>query len=333
MIRYLLVLQFPFLFLTALFVACGVFWLRPEVAFYHLGGLLTLVALHQVLRSARGEVFKTGAAIPILLAGALLAAWIYRPLHLGSWDEGSVTLALKLSALGVTSLLAGRLGAERAGGRYSLAASLALVGLLWIPSVSHPLMPLLLVGLVQAAAIAVVSGRSSEPRLPLDDAKVVRRTALARYAVLLLAMTLSATIWDYMQDTRWAIQLAAAFLAAALGALVGAARPRRALAAGVVLASVSVVYMSVAPGLALHPVHAIATGLALGSVLAFLDRAGGATFILGASFPWVLGLMAGMAFARQLPYGQWRIVFLVPLMVLLLWPRSLAHTREEPIQA
>lgn len=333
MIHYLLVLQFPFLFLTALFVACGVFWLRPEVAPYHVGGLLTLLALHGVLRGAHGETFKTRAAIPLLLTGAVIAVWVYRPLHLGSWDEGSATLALKLCALGVTSLLAGHHGAERAGGRYSLVAALALLGLLWLPSVGHPLIPLLLVGLVQAAAIAVAARKGSDPRPPLEDADASRLTAVARYTVLLLAMTLSAAIWDYMQDTRWAVQLAIAFLAAALGALAGAVRPKRALGASVVLASLSVAYMAIVPGLALHPLHAVSTGLALGAVLAILDRASGPTLILGAALPWVLGLMAGMAFARQLPFGQWRVLFLVPLVALWFWPRSRTDAHEAPFQA
>lgn len=333
MIHYLLALQFPFLFLSALFAACGVFWLRPEVAPYHVGGLLTLIVLHGVLRGSRGKTFQARAAVPLLLTGTWMAAWVYRPLHLGSWDESSAVLALKLSALGVTSVLASHYGAERAAGRYSLPGSLALVGLLWIPSLNHPLMPFLLVGLVQAAAIAMAASGKYEPRSSLEGADQASRTGLARYTVLLLAMTLSATIWDYMEDTRWAVQLTTAFLAAALGALLGASRPERALGAGVVLASASVAYMALAPGLALHPVHAATTGLALGAVLAFLDRAGGPTLIVGASLPWVLGLMAGMAFARQLVYGPWRVVFLVPLVAMLLWPRTVPDARRAPSRA
>ena len=57
MIQYLLVLQFPFLFLTSLFAACGVFWLRPTVAPYHVAGLLALIVLHLVLGLALAALF------------------------------------------------------------------------------------------------------------------------------------------------------------------------------------------------------------------------------------------------------------------------------------
>jgi hypothetical protein len=319
LIRYLLLLQFPLLYVTSLIAGLGAYWVGRDIGRLYVVMLLMLVALHLLVRRRRARLSALSIAIPLLLAGTAAAAWAYRPLHLGSWEVSSLWQVVRLGTLGIFSLLASHLATELPpGGRYSLAAGLALTGLLWVPSMDYALMPLLFAGLIQAAALGFLPPRTAERTAPAARVAPGRLTGLARYGVLLAALTVGETIMDYQEDTRWAWHLVIALVTAALATSLERWQPGRALIGAVTLGAATFLATALSPDLLLHPAHAVAAGLVLGSAFAHLDRQGGAAALIGATTFWALGLALSFGLARNLGIGAWRALLLIPVPILML---------------
>lgn len=332
MIRYLLVLQLPLLFLTSMMACIGVYWMSTSVTRIYAGIIVALVVLHFILGRVRERLSAPGFAIPIFLAGAAVAAWLYRPLHMGYWDEESSLQALGVGMLGVLTLAAAH-ASDRASmdGRYPLAGALVVVGLVWTLAMEYPAIPLLVIGLILAVALPWV-GSAAPPRRTVAKTGRRGRAALARWVILLAAWELGSVIWDYRNDLAWAGHLAMGFLAAAVAAAYGARHSERALTVGAAAASGAMLSTLLSPDFVLRPAHSLAAGGALGAALSYLVDRQGPNAVQGATLPWGAGLILSLAVAQHLEYSAWRVALLIPVL-LLLFRKMAASSPKTPSAA
>ncbi len=317
MIRYLLLLQFPLLYVTSLIAGVGAYWVGRRIGLLYFANLLLLGVLHLLLLRRRTRLSSLRIAVPLLLAGTAAAAWAYRPLHLGSWEVSSIMQIVKLTAVGIASLMASHLATELPpGGKYALPSAVAVSGLLWLPSLHYPLMPLLFAGLIQAVALGFLPLEGHGPAVPPTPSPG-RFNGLALYGVFLAGLTIGETVMDYQENSRWATHLVIALLAAALATLLERRLPGRALIGSVAVAAATFLATLLFADFVLHPAHAAGAGLAIGAAVAYFDRRGGVGGLVGPSAMWAFGLALSFGLARHLTIGAWRVLIVVPLLVLL----------------
>lgn len=333
MFSWIAILQLPLLYLPLMVVGLGVwgsdFDELPGRLF--IGTFLLLPPIDLLLggrweRAARG---LPGTLLPLL--GVLLAGIAYRPVHFGFWDEHSFAQALPFCALGLVSWGVSRAGVARlredgAGAPAALAGALLALGVCWLSTALYPLLPTLGLGAIFAALVVAWAPRAPEASAP-PRWRPPRTTALLALGALLLGLDLFLVVWDYRHDSRWAWHLFAAFAAAGAGALLG----RRVGPVVLWLGAINFALLAVHRPWVLQIAHSIVAGLALGVLLERTVRRGtseGAGRIpLGAwSVFWGLGLVLGLTLYQNLAFAGWRVLLLLPPLVLMVMGRRQAPT-------
>jgi hypothetical protein len=269
-----------------------------------------------------------------LAAGLVLGVMAYRPLHLGFWDQRSLLQAATLAAFATVSLAAcwlaaGSISAGEAPRPWHVAAALAILAGCYYVAHWYPDAPILGAALCMALGVA-------HP-WPQDIAQAPTR--LGRFGFLdvacfAVAAGLTDFVWDKGLDTSWALQIAMAFLAAAVAALARAwPRSRPAIGPGdfdpvgcvsLTLAALASAATAIQPEFLLNPVRQVLFGLALGTLIgAVLDRAretGGAASLMRAWLAITLGVAVSSQFSNQLEaFPAARVVYVVPAVALLLF--------------
>ena len=318
-------LQFPLLYLPILVWGLSVYGsdFDGPAGNLALAGVVLLPATFALLRGVARELSGRAEVRALMLAGVLLAAWVYRPMHLGWWDEHSAARAAGMAVLGVLSLLAALMGgariasqdpARRARGRTAGWLGVAAV---WAVSSWYPMFAVMGVGAGLAAASILGSAERAASVIRPQRALV----PLPHFTLFLVAIELGLPVYDWQTLPGWAPCVAWATAAAAVGAALarlGGARMVRAILAAFL---VSALAAGLAPGFALHPLHTLATGLALGAVLFALERPGERAPLTGASVWIALGLVFAHLATQNLAYGDVRLLLLLPLGLSLRQPR------------
>ncbi len=268
----------------------------------------------------------------VLAAGLVIGVLAYRPLHLGLWDQHSLLQAAALAAFATLSLAACWLAAGDISvgdplRPWHLAAALAILAACYYVTHWYPDASLLFAALFLALGVAHPwrQDLSAVPaRLGWFDFLDV-----AGFAV---AAALTDYVWDVDTDPAWGLQVALAFLAAAL-AVFARSWPRRRPAAApgafdpvgcasLFLAAIASVATAVDPGFLLHPLRQVLLGLALGALVgAVVDRArdqGGAASLMRAWLAITLGVAVSSQFSLQLEaLPSARVFYLLPAVALL----------------
>ncbi len=333
MFSWLAILQLPLLYLPLMVVGLGVwgsdFDELPGRLFIGTFLLLPLVDLLLGRRWERAACGLPGTLLPLL--GVLLAGLAYRPVHLGYWDEHSAAQALPFCVLGLCSWGVSRAGVARlredgAGAPPALAGAFLLLGVCWWSTALYPLLPTL--GLGAIFAVLVVAWPPRTPEAPAPPRwSPPRTTALLAFGALLLGLDLFLVVWDYRHDSSWAWHLFAAFGAAGVGALLGGRIGQVVL----LLGAINFALLAVHRPWVLQPAHSIIAGLALGVLLERTVRRGSSgserRAPLGAwSVFWVLGLVLGLTLYQNLAFAGWRVLLLLPPLVLLVRARRQVTT-------
>lgn len=321
MSSWLLLLQFPLLYLPLVILGLGVYGSDFDVLSgrLFLGLIPTLALLDHFLGKWLERRAVGTLATVLLLLGVLAAGVAYRPLHLAYWDEHSSSQAATFVLLGLLSWSASRIGAGRlrlqpAPGKLGLAGALVLLGLAWWSAALYPMMPTLMLGagLALAAALGPLTG---EPRCVSAPRALVLPDRWWTWGALLLGIDAWTCVWDYQWVPAWSGQLMVLFVAAAVGLFASRRVGSLLLALGVL----NFVLAALVRPWGIEPAHALFAGLALGVLLrrSLADDDGAAVGgrpLAGFSAYWVLGLVLGLALYQNLSFNALRLLVLaIPL--------------------
>ena len=325
MIHYLLLYQFPFLYCVS--IALGLVVYGSD--FDELAGklylipLLVLPVLHWFVGKLLRPMTSLVASSIILLAGAMVALFAYQKLHFAFWDEHSLTQTIALVVLGVFSYLSSVLASIRLhgwGGDHRRASSGAwlVLGLCWLLAFYFPMSALFVIAAILAASSIWHVVSSNELRLV--QYKKIPLLRPVKYLVFVLAMDLGLVLWDYQVNTGWAWHLGGAFIAAAFGSWLAFNATNKNYWPIVVIAAVTFITAIIWPAFVLHYLHSAIVGLCLGWGITSLMNAG-ANFspitVVSSAMPVFLGLAFGNLFYSNLAHVYWRVVLLLPLLVML----------------
>ena len=323
MTSYLALLQFPFLYLTLLVVGFGVYGSQFDTL---AGGIYIAfaVGLTGFMPFARKLTENCSDARLALITGfgVVCAIAAYRPMHLGYWDERSAIQALWLAGTGLSSMLVSFIGAHRVrklstGHRNAQAFALLCFGIVWLTAFEYAMLPLLLLAVVFALCCAV---RGRETPTPKPEALAEIPAGWLGYGAFVVALDVGVMVFDFALVRAWAPHLAICFACAAAGLRISAGRP----VAAPIFFSLGVINFVVAtlhPPFALHPMHTVFAGFALGAVFARLlrdryDPEGDERMLKNADMFWFLGLILSYVFMRNLNLLHWRIILVIPFLLL-----------------
>ena len=314
-------LQFPLLYIPILVWGLAVYGSDFDGAAgdLALGGIVLLPITWALLRDAARGLTGRAEVRGLLLAGVLLAAWVYRPMHLGWWDEHSTSRAAGMAVLGVLSLLAALLGGARIASQSSAeqnrgrTAGWLGVAAVWAVACWYPMFAVMGVGAGLASAAILGTGGVVTHSSPAQPALV----PLPRFALFLVAIELALPVYDWQTVPGWAPHIAWAAVAAAVGAGVARLAGTRAVRFVLVMFVISALIGGFASEWALHPLHTLVTGLALGAVLFALERPGARAPLAGASVWIAVGLIFAHLATQNLAYGSVRVLLLLPLGLAL----------------
>lgn len=324
MIRsWLLVLQLPLLFIPGVFVGLIAYGSNLKVAagIIYLILLFGMPAVAALLVRLRADFQWRGVPVSVLLLTAALVSFTYRPLHLGYWDEASLYQSLLIAFSGALLMVSGLVGVgyirRREPTTLSFSIAVLICALLWIPAAVYPLFPIFACALITVAALPL-SRPSNEP-FHLEWPRLGGHGWVA-YCLFLFAMEYILVSLDFQGDTRWAYHIAVSLSGAALGAL-WVRRP----GAGVepILGCLAIAWACLVPEFVISYAHSLVVGVALGwavrrLVLPESLDAPRPWALLSQLHLWVLGFLFAMLFYTNLSFVQWRVLFLLPLP-LLLW--------------
>lgn len=353
MIRYLLLLQFPFLYVPTIVLGLVVY----GSDFNEVGGKLYLLplfilpVLHRYIRIWSPLLQVAGVRVVILIAGIVCALLAYQYLHFNFWDEHSVSQAVYLSLLGLFSYFASVIAVaqhQAAAPTSIIAVSIAMLvfGLAWMLCAAYPMINLFVIVCVFTVAILSTIGRGRHHGQQLH-AIVISKTntpMIVKYLIFILFMDLAIVAWDYQVNTGWAFSFAITFVSAALvcsvlstvkrGYLSGLITSRRLLAVpiAVLMTTLNFIAALAWPVFVLSLFHGLLIGVSLGLLMQYVFRqeSNGAAFeltLIVMSLPIMIGMVMGYLFYANLAYAGYRFVLLVPLLLLLLLWRN--KTRVE----
>jgi hypothetical protein len=323
-IHYLLLYQFPFLYCVTIALGLVVYGSDfDEVAGnLYLVPLLLLPLLHWFVVKLLKPLTSVAVATGVLLAGAVVALLAYRQLHFSYWDEHSLSQAILLACLGLLSYLASvvaciRLNMWQGDHRRASASAWLILGLCWMLAFYYPMSSLFVMAVILAvASLWAVAGSVDIKRLRLEK---MPATSPVKYLLFLLMLDLSLVVWDYQVNTGWAWYLSGAMIAAALGCWLVFKSANKYLYLIIVVAMINFVAATIWPGFILHHLHSVLVGVCLGWSIGYLVNAEGVRKhlpVVSAAMPVFLGLALGYAVYANLAYASWRVVFLLPLLVL-----------------
>ncbi|MBI2568610.1 MAG: hypothetical protein HYV63_16430 [Candidatus Schekmanbacteria bacterium] len=348
MTHLLAVLQFALIYCPAAVIGLTVF----GSDFKEVTGYLYLVpfAVGLLLWPA---LARSGHRVPrwawmlLMLAGGAGGLAAYRPMHLGYWDEHSVTQAAGVAILGLASFGASVRAAFSPSGKkrlWHLPGALGIVACVWMSSLWYGMFPLAAV-----AVIVIGEGFAIWAGAPwTQQARFTGRRGFAFFLLFMAAVELFAVVWDYNVNPGWGRHVAVAWFAAAVGALgyegLTVLRGRTArLAIGVACAA-GVIAACLHPELVLGLEHTALMGAILGwAVTAYGCRRGTghgcrhhAYDLAAVALPITLGVAVSSGLAQQLAFSSYRAVFLLALAGFAVdrWRRVRTHARAaEPWRA
>lgn len=335
MLRWLSILQFPLVFLPLCVYGLGVFGSDFDVLAGRLfiGLFVSLIVLDRFMSGLVSKLAGTWAERLLAIVATLLAGVAYRPLHLGYWDEHSVSQALAICALGIVSwgvsrVAAASVGSEAraAGPAIQLGPALVLIGLIWGSAWFYPMLPLL--GLAAAFALRAATLSPARVASRAGSAFEVRFGAFEAMATVCIGVDAWLVVWDYQWITEWAPQLTLLFTVSG----IAYALPSRARGVALAVGALNFCVAVAQPSWVLNPLHAAAVGLALGALLARIlapdaadgsapcsvPRTGRRSPLGGLAFFWVLGLVLGLGLYQNLAHAGWRALLLLPAVALAL---------------
>jgi hypothetical protein len=326
MIHYLLLYQFPFLYCTTIGLGLVVY----GSDFDDLAGRLYLVplfflpVLHWFSAKLIIPLSSIKLATALLVSGALVALLAYKKLHFAYWDEHSLSQAVLLVVLGVlsytVSLIASiRLQTWQGDHRKAGASAWLVLGLCWLLAFYFPMSPLFIIAATMAvASLWPVANSSVPPALQQNKLPVLRPI---KYLVFVVAMDLGLVLWDYQVNTGWAWHLSAAFIAASFGSWIAYSSTNNKYWTILAVAVLNFIAAVLWPAYVLQYLHSAVVGFCLGwsiNYLANFQSKFSPILVVSSAMPFFLGLSFGNLFYANLAYAQWRLVFLVPLLALLL---------------
>ncbi len=338
MIHYLLLFQFVFLYCMSATIGLVVYGSNFNVdsgwnsSWLYLFPLIILPALHKWVYPVIARELTSQWQSLFLLMGAVVGLWAYKPMHFAYWDEHSGAQMIAVSLLGIFSYLASICGVMRVSqwhGRHLAASTGALfiIGVIWVCASAFPMVALLGVSLILAVALLwPVERRLAVQQFPTTAN--VPSIVHPGYLLFLLVLDLSLVVWDYQIDSQWAVHMAWAFIAAALGYYASSARSISNIRVWV-YGLVILVFFNFTAGV-IWPVwvlklpHAAIDGLLLGVLCHYFFKSPTGEFqpqgILTLSAIVVWAMVFGYLFYANLDYVQWRVVLLLPYILLLIIP-------------
>ena len=340
MIHYLLLYQFPFLYCIS--IALGLVVYGSD--FDELAGKLFLVplfllpVLHWFVAKLIRPLSSLVIANALLLLGAILALFAYQKLHFGFWDEHSLTQTVLLVVLGILSYLSSliasiRLSTWQGDHRKASTSAWLVLGICWLLAFYYPMSSLFIMAAIMAVASLWPVAGSNE--LQLLQYKKIPAVRPVKYLVFVLSLDLGLVFWDYQVNTGWAWHLGAAFIAGALGSWLAFNLTTRNYWMIVVIAIMNFIVAVIWPAYVLHYMHSALAGFCLGWSVVHLgnfQQKPTPILVVSSAMPIFLGLAMGNLFYANLAYVYWRVVFLLPLlMLLILKSRSANPGRVETV--
>ncbi|MCA8981971.1 MAG: hypothetical protein H6831_08895 [Planctomycetes bacterium] len=325
MIAHLLWLQLPFVYLPLLVVGLAIYgadFEHPSGRIY-LWTPLVLAVLHSLLRHFGRVLAKREVSAAVLILGAAVVAYAYRPLHMSWWDERSTSQAAHILAIGVCSVFASQLGARRvtrAGGPDAThaACAFAVLALIATGGMLYPMIALLALAPLMAAGAAV---DDEAPDAPRAERPATRFGGWRRYAVLLAGIELSLPLWDFQTDPRWALFLGLGLLGVAAGVVLAARRPLFAVLLPA-FATVWTVAAAFDSAQTVCPMHALLVGAGTGWLLRPLFEARAVkdepASLAWCTPVWIVGILLGYVLAANRSIMGLRLLFWLPLLIPLL---------------
>lgn len=338
MIHYLLLFQFTLLYCVITVLGLVVYGSDFDTLAgkFYLIPLIAVPLIHRYVDGISRRVYTPALASAILIAGAALALWAYRPLHFAYWDEHNVTQAALLSVLGLLSYLGAALAGNRLRywpGNHKRAATAAwlVLGLVWMLAAAYPMVPLLAIAIILAVAALWPVPVAATATLPIKRSPTILHAGAAKYLLFVLVLDLSLAIWDYQVDNRWGWHLGAAYTSAALGCWLAFSRQRQLFWPLLTVVCANFLLAILWPGMVVHMLHSALAGIGLGWMSGYLLRGDAKPDPLAMpalALPVFLGLVVGYLFYANLAFAPWRAVFLLPLaaMALMAWRRSSTAT-------
>jgi len=276
----------------------------------------------------RLQIYSANTFLAFSLVGGISGLLTYGSLHIGVWDEHSLTQALLIAVLGVSSYVVSVVATVAIKNHSKISAEkhiavLVFVSLCWLVAGGFPMVALF------ASAVLLLLG--AVWRSPLGSSHAAARPAakvrdlFASYTVFLLALSIGMVVWDFQVNTQWAPLLAIVFFTAAFGFAAAAIKSElleRGLYAAVL---VNFLLAWIWPVYLLTFIHVAVIGVALGYFLARLQRSQqGDTQVL--TFGWMVwlffALVLGNAFYANLEFVGWRIVLVFPYWSFLVRNRQ-----------
>ncbi|WP_455202679.1 hypothetical protein [Kaarinaea lacus] len=333
MIHYLLLYQFPFLYCVS--IALGLVVYGSD--FDELAGklflvpLLLLPVLHWFTAKLVRPLSSRTIATSLLMLGAILVLFVYQKLHFAFWDEHSLTQSVMLVVSGILSYLASimasiRLSAWQGDHRKASTGAWLVLGIAWLLAFYYPMSSLFIMAAIMAVACLWPVAGSSELQLLQYKKNPVARPV--KYLVFLLSLDLGLVLWDYQVNTGWAWHLAAAFIAGALGSWLAFNSIARNYWMIVIIAIGNFIVAVIWPAYVLHYMHSALVGLCLGWSIVQLgnfQQKPAPILVVSGAMPMFLGLAIGNLFYANIAYVHWRVVFLLPLLMLLFFKSSNAN--------
>lgn len=324
MIHYLLLYQFPLLYCVTMalgLVVYGSDFDEPAGKLYLIPLLLPVV--HWFVGKLVRPVSLPVVSTVILLTGAITALITYRNLHFAYWDEHSLSQSVALAVLGVMSYLASviasiRLHAWQGNHRIANSSAWLILGLCWLLVFYFPMSSLYVIAAI--LAVSSVWNITGANDLLLTQYKSIAELRPVKYLIFILAMDLGLVFWDYQVNTSWAWHLGGAFFAGALGCWLGSNVNNRFSRFIIVTAVVNFITAVIWPAFVLHFLHSVLVGLCLGWSMVYLTNYQEKLkpiLVVSSAMPVFLGLGFGYLFYANLAFAYWRVLLLLPLLVLM----------------
>lgn len=335
--NWLLLLQLPLLFIPAIFLGLVTYGsnLKITAGMIYIGMLLGLPIVAAIVLHFRQHTLRPTFELVFLLLAAVVLAWVYRPLHMGFWDEASTPQAASLLAASVLVLITSLIGCARLEQREvtaapgaSLTVALLIIALLWVPALVYPLFPLFSCAAISLLALTLPPVKYEGLR-PLPKLEKPAGQGWRKYGLFLVTLEGVLVALDYQGDTRWALHISGGLCAVAVGAWLWcgwfykAPVKRRGVMSLIIyeLAVAAALFACIHPPFVLNVIHTLLIGLAAGWLFGRLVVPPGApympTVILNALYLWVGGFLVAQILYGNLLFVHWRAVLLIPLLVPL----------------
>lgn len=327
MLAYLLYYQFAFLYLLAMIIGLVVFGsdFKGIAGWIYIVPLILLTVIHKRIWSHRYQI-SSGIGIWLICAiGAVVAVLVYQPMHMGYWDEHSLSQAFLIAVLGVCSYLlsvvaAAHLDDHLAANKNESVLALVIIGLLWSLATQYPLAVLFCLAILFVIAAFWLHPLQAAPRVKAEMRP--RSDPFAKFAILLIAIDISCVVWDFEIDTQWAWYIAMSFLAAAAGYFVAGSGKRSDQWDQAIYLVVIANFLTAAvlPAYILWFLHVGIAGFCLGYLLPAAIFRPHHTLqpTMGWTVWFFLGVVLSNAWYANLLWASTRVVLLLPFAIIAL---------------